>query len=186
MPSFLANLTCTSFSLFCFLATDVCTAAESGADCTVVDVILTVYSANHASSSAAVQQVYDDVLVKPLEAGTYVNGDILSIRFHPSQNNPADSSAVVRDDNQQSPTDANQDSSMGRTILISVMILVGAAVMMLVVGLVLYHRKITTQRGRTCDASGEDDSKCDENSNVADHGAVRPGTATHYSCPQSV
>ena len=136
-------------SLICFLALDVCTSVESGAYCTVVEVMLTVYRANRASSSVAVQQVYDDVLVKQLEAGTYANDDILAIRIHPSQNNPVNSSAVVRDDNQQSPTDGNHDSSTGRTILVSVMIVVGVALMMLVVGLVLYHKRIASQRAGT-------------------------------------
>ncbi len=146
MPTILLIQHSRLVSLFCFLATDVSTFVESGAYCTVVEVMLTVYRANRASSSAAVKQVYDDVLLEQLEAGTYVNGDILVIRVHPSQINPANSSAVVRDVNQQSPTDGNHDSSTGRTILISVMIVVGVALMMLVVGLVLYHKRIATQR----------------------------------------
>ncbi|KAI2507841.1 hypothetical protein MHU86_6621 [Fragilaria crotonensis] len=161
----------------------VCTSAEPGASCTVVDLILTVYSATNASSAAAEQQVYDQVLVKPMEAGTYIKDDILAIRFHPTQDVPADSSAVIRDGNPQTLTDGNQDSSsMLQTILIPVMILVGVA--MLVVGLVLYRKRNANQmESSSRDSSCGDDSKSDTSSNVGDHAAVSvmPRMATEDS-----
>ena len=167
-----------------FPTSDVCTSAEPGAYCTVVDVILTVYSATNATSAAAEQQAYDQVLVMPVEAGTYVSGDILAIRFHPTQHFPADSLAVIRGGNPQTPTDGNQDSSMFQTILISVMILVGVAV--LVAGLVLYRKRVSKQPGSSSSSDGvdgEDDFNSDSSSNVADHGAVPvvPTTATEDS-----
>jgi hypothetical protein len=64
------NVTVTGLDTTASAADKVCTPAEQGSYCTVVDVVLTVYSASEESTSAAEQQVYDEVLVKQLEAGT--------------------------------------------------------------------------------------------------------------------
>ena len=146
---------------------EVCTSAEQGAYCTVVDVVFTVYSATEDSSSAAEQQVYDEVLVNQLEAGTFVNGDIIAIRFHTKQDYPTDSSAVSRDGNQQAPTEVPQDSSSVRTIIISVLVIVAVAVL---VGLV-FRKRMAKRRGSS-DAGGDDDSKCDATSITGEHGAT--------------
>ena len=126
-----------------------CTSAEQGAYCTVVDVVLTVYSATEDSSSDAEQQVYDEVLMDQLEAGTFVNGEIIAIRFHTKQDFPADSSAVSRGGNQQTPTGGAQDSSTVQSIVISILVIVAVAVL---VGL-LYRKRMAKQRGSsdTCD-----------------------------------
>jgi hypothetical protein len=146
---------------------ELCTSAEQGAYCTVVDVVLTVYSAAEGSSSAAEQQVYDEVLMDQLEAGTFVNGEIIAIRFHSKQDYPTDSSAVSRGGNQQPPTGGPQDSSPVQSIVISILVIVAVAVL---VGL-LYRERMAKQRGSS-DAGSEDDSKCDSNSSMAGDGDV--------------
>jgi hypothetical protein len=166
----LTDLTLLSCS---FAVAEVCTSVEQGAYCTIVDLVLTVYIADEASSSVAEHQVYDEVLVKQLEAGTYVNGDIIAVRFHQRQSYPTDSSAVIRDGNQQAPIEGAQDSSTVRTIVIAVLVVVAVAVL---VGLV-YRKRMTTQRGRS-EAGSDDDSKSDGSSSVASDGALLPGTAT--------
>ena len=129
--------------------------------------VLTVYSASEESSSEAEQQVYNEVLVKQVDAGTFVNGDIIAIRFHPKQDYPTDSSAVSRDGNQQAPTGGAADLSAVRTIVIAVLVLVAVAVL---VGLV-YRKRMANQQGSS-DAGSEDDSKCDGSSSIAGDGAV--------------
>ena len=155
------NVTVTGLHTTASTADKVCTPAEQGDYCTVVDLVLTVYSASEESTSAAEQQVYDEVLVKQLEAGTFVSGDIVAIRFHPKDNEPTDSSAVSRDGNQESPASGAQDSSTVRTIVISVLVLVAVAVL---VGLI-YRKRMANRRG--INSGSEDDSKDDDNSSIA-------------------
>ncbi|KAI2508261.1 hypothetical protein MHU86_6190 [Fragilaria crotonensis] len=160
---------------------DVCTSVEQGAFCTVVDVVLTVYTADQESSSVAEHQVYDEVLVQQLEAGTYVNGDIIAVRFHPKQAYPNDSSAVSRDGNQEAPIGGAPDSSTVPTIIIVVLVLVAVAVL---VGLVYRKRMANNQWGHS-EAGSDDDSKSDGSSSAEGDGALLPGTATGHS-PNSV
>ena len=120
-----------------------------------------VYSASEESSADAEQQVYDEVLVKQVEAGTFVNGDIIAIRFHPKQDYPTDSSAVSKGGIHQASTGGAQDSSTVRTIVISVLVLVAVAVL---VGLV-YRKRMGNQRVIS-DAGSEDDSECDRSSSI--------------------
>jgi hypothetical protein len=53
------------------------------------------------------------VVVKKVDDGTFVNGNILVLirRFHPKQEFPADSLVVSRDGNQQAWTGGAQDLS---------------------------------------------------------------------------
>jgi hypothetical protein len=169
----LTDLTLLSCS---FAVAEVCTSVEQGAYCTVVDLVLTVYSADEEFSSVAEHQVYDEVLVKQLEAGTYLNGDIIAVRFHPKQAYPTDSSAVIRDENQQAPIEGAPDSSTVRTIIIAVLVVVAVAVL---VGLV-YRKRVANQRGRS-ETGSDDDSKSDGSCSVAGDVALLPGTATRDS-----
>ena len=162
----LSNVTVTGLDATASTVDEVCTPAEQGAYCTVVDLVLTVYSASEEATSAAEQQVYDDVLVKQLEAGTFVSDGIIAIRFHPKDNYPTDSSVVSRDGYQQAPASGAQDSSAVRTIVTSVLVLVAVTVL---VGLV-YRKRMANQRG--INSGSEDDSKYDSNSSIADDGAV--------------
>ena len=140
----------------------------------MVDVVLTVYSASEDTSSAAEQQVYDEVLMDQLDAGTFVNGEIIAIRFHPKQDYPTDASAVSRDGNQQAPTGGPQDSSAVHSIVISILVIVAVAVL---VGL-LYGKRMAMQRG-SIDAGSEDDSKCHSSfSNTGDGDMTTEGSPT--------
>ncbi|KAI2495815.1 hypothetical protein MHU86_18701 [Fragilaria crotonensis] len=152
---------------------EVCSSVEQGAYCTVVDLVLTVYSPDEESSTVAEHHVYDEVLVKQLEAGTYVNGDIFAVRFHPKQAYPTDSSAVSRDGNQEAPLGGAPDSSSVRTIVIAVLVIVAVAVL---VGLV-YRKRTANQRGHS-EAGSDDDSKSDPSSSVTGDGAFLSATET--------
>ena len=102
---------------------------------------MTIYSASKESSPAAEEQVYDEVLVDQITAGTFVKDDIIAIRFYSkeSKNSPVDSSTVSQDGNPSNSLQNSPDSSNFYKIVISVLVTL-AVVVAVVVGLIFRRR----------------------------------------------
>ena len=157
-----------------------CSPPTQGAFCTVVDLVLTVYSSNNDTALIAEQQVFDQVLVAQLDAGTFVDGDILAVRFHSKHNIPADASAAGPDESKLSQIGSRgeQDSSAIRAVVVSLLLLVVAIAV--VVGVLYRRRRADQQRiretGRSdCDSrSGVGSSMdCDDTNNDLNAGPQR-------------
>lgn len=137
------------------LSSDSCTPATDGAFCTVVDLVLTVYSRSNDSSVAAEMQVHDE-LVNHLLAGEFVNDDIIAVRLHQDDGTPDVPVGLTTSigGGQESPRESSDFTN--RTIAIAV--LVTMAVLALTMILLVVYRK---KRAIRETSNAEDGSKCD-------------------------
>ena len=143
---------------------DSCTPLDADAVCSVVDLTLAVYSGSKESSAAAEEQVYDEVLVDQVTAGTFVKDDIIAIRFYSKEtkNSPVDSSTVSQDGSPSSSSQNSAESSNFYTIVISVLVTL-AVVVAVVVGLIYRKRHAEGQslENSIGNMGSDDDSRVD-------------------------
>jgi hypothetical protein len=142
--------------LYAYLSSDSCTPQTDGAYCTVVDLVLTVYSSSNDSSVAAEGQVHDEIVNRLVVAGAFLNDDIIAVRLHETNKAPDVPVGLTTSagGNQESPRESSDFTN--RTIAIAV--LVALAVLALAMTVIAIYRKKRTTREIN---NGEDGSKCE-------------------------
>ena len=132
-----------------------CTATTEGVYCTVVDLILTVYSGSNESSLAAEAQVHDEI-VEQLMAGEFLNDEIIAVCLHQDDEKDAPAGFATNSGG-SNETQESSESSTSRTIAIAVLVTL-AVLAMALIAFALYRKK-RAKSGAGCD--GEDGSKSD-------------------------
>ena len=122
--------------------------------CTVVDLILTLYSGSNTTIHEAQEQVHDE-LFNQLMTGEFLNDEIIAMRMHQDDEKdvPDSFTTDIGENNEASQT--SSESSTIRTVMIAVFVTLAVVAMALIV-LAVYRKKRATRVG-----SSGDGSKCD-------------------------
>ena len=111
-----------------------CLPETPGAFCTVVDLVLTVYSSSKDSISGAEKQVQDDFM-NQLKAGAFLNENIIAVRLHENPQELIESSIV-------NATGELPKESTGLSILGTAMVSIVAFVAILALMALTYNKKM--------------------------------------------
>jgi hypothetical protein len=114
-----------------------CSRETPGAFCTVVDLVLTVYSRSKDSISGAEKQVQDDFM-NELKAGAFLNDNIIAVRLHEAPQELIDSSIV-------NATGELPKESTGLSILGTVIVSIVAFLVILALMALTYNKKVGTR-----------------------------------------
>ena len=129
--------------------------------CTVVDLVLTVYSGSNNTIHEAQEQVHDEIF-NQLMTGEFLNDEIIAMRLHQDDEEDVPVGFTTDNSGNNEAPQASSESSANRTIIIAVFVTLAVVAMALIV-LALYRKKRATRV-----SSSGDGSKCDSSTASGD------------------
>ena len=167
----------TRADFFPFASPESCTPATEGAYCSVVDLILTVYSGSSESSLAAEVQVHDEIFAQ-LMAGAFLNDEIIAVRLHQEDEVDAPAGLTTNTGGSTETSQESSESSTSRTIAIAVLVTLAVLAMALIVFALYRKKKAKRDSNDGAGCGGEDGSKCDSSTLSGDDITAQETEAT--------